>query len=56
MKITKRILSLLFVVAILCSMAVGVSAAPVAEATIGTTKTGSMTIYKYDLTNGATRS
>ena len=31
-------------------------AAPVEEATIDTSRTGSLTIYKYDLTNGATRS
>ena len=35
---------------------VSVSAAEVGDATINTDAKGSITIYKYDLTNGATRS
>lgn len=47
---TKRILAVLMVCAIVLSMVVGVSAATVPNATIDPNKTGSITIYKYDFT------
>ena len=51
MKNGRKLLCLLLAVMMLCSMATIAHAAPVAEATIDPTKTGSMTIYKFDLTN-----
>ena len=51
MKNGKKLLCLLLAVMMLCSMATIAHAAPVAEATIDLAKTGSMMIYKYDLTN-----
>lgn len=47
----KRILSLALAICCLCCLAVPAFAAEVADATIDTTQTGSLTIYKYDLTN-----
>ena len=46
---TKRILALAAAVAATLTMGMSVSAAPVDEATIDHTRTGSLNIYKYDL-------
>ena len=50
----KRIGALLMAIAILCTMALTVSAATVPNATIDATRTGSIDIYKYDLTRANT--
>ena len=50
----KRMLSLVMALAILFSLTVGVSAATVPNATIDPDKTGSIDIYKYDLTRANT--
>ena len=50
----KRVGALLMAIAILFSLALTVSAATVPEATIDTTRTGSIDIYKYDLTRANT--
>ena len=49
-KLTKAI-SLCLALMLCLSCAIGVSAAAVGDATIDTSRTGSLTIYKYDLTN-----
>ena len=54
MKNLKKAFALLLALVLCLSVPVGVSAATVEDATIDTTRTGSMTIYKYDLS--ATRS
>ena len=46
----KRYLAALMAITILFSLSIAVSAATVADATIDTTRTGSIEIYKYDLT------
>lgn len=46
----KRLGAILMAVAILFSLAVSASAATVSDATIDTGRTGSIDIYKYDLT------
>ena len=51
MKNLKKAFALLLALVLCLSVPVGVSAATVEDATIDTTRTGSMTIYKYDLTN-----
>ena len=51
MKTLKKALALIMSLAILCSIPITVSAAPVPEATIDTTKTGSLSLFKYDLTS-----
>ena len=51
-----RILALLMALSIICSLSVGVAAATVDDATIDTTRTGSIDIYKYDLTRANTDS
>ena len=51
MKTMKKIFAMCMAVMICLTSAIGASAAPVAEATIDTSRTGSITIYKYDLTN-----
>ena len=56
MNTMKRTISLMLVMLVCFGCESTAFAAPVTEATIDQTKTGSMTIYKYDLTNGATRS
>ena len=57
MKNIKKILSLFLALTLLLSFPVAASAAALADATtIDESRTGSLTIYKYDLTNGATRS
>ena len=49
--------SLILALTLLLSFPVAASAAELANVpTIDVSKTGSLTIYKYDLTNGATRS
>jgi hypothetical protein len=53
---SKKILSLVLALVLCLSMVPAAFAAPVADATIDESRKGSMTIYKYDLTNGATRS
>ena len=50
----KRVGALLMAIAILFSLALTVSAATVPEATIDTTRTGPIDIYKYDLTRANT--
>ena len=47
----KRIFSLLLALMMVCSLTMTAWAAPVEEAIIDTTRTGSISIYKYDLTN-----
>lgn len=47
----KKIVSLMLALMVVLGCVSAVSAAPVAEATIDTAAKGSMTIYKYDLTN-----
>ena len=51
MKNMKRIAAIIMVLAMSICCIPAVFAAPVDEATIDTGKTGSLTIYKYDLTN-----
>ena len=51
MKNFTKILSLLLALAMLLCFPVAASAAEVGDATIDESKTGSLTIYKYDLTN-----
>ena len=51
MKFWKKALILLMIVTCFCSSALGAFAANVADATIDTSRVGSMEIYKYDLTN-----
>ena len=55
MKNFTKVLSLLPLTMLLC-FPVAVSAAELEDAPIDESRTGSLTIYKYDLTNGATRS
>ena len=47
----KKIISMLLAVLMVCSITIPAWAAPVEEAIIDTTRTGSINIYKYDLTN-----
>lgn len=56
MKHITKILSLLLALTMLLCFPVAVSAAELEDAPIDESRTGSLTIYKYDLTNGATRS
>ena len=56
MKNFKRIITLCLVLMLCLSSVPAVFAAEVADATIDMSRKGSLTIYKYDLTNGATRS
>ena len=51
MKTLKKIVSVCMAAMILVTSVIGASAAPVAEATIDTNRKGSITIWKYDLTN-----
>ena len=51
MKTIKKAIALILALTALCSLAVGAYAAPVDEATIDMTRTGSIDLYKYDLTN-----
>lgn len=56
MKNVKKAIALMLALLLCMAFPVGVSAAEVDEATIDFSKTASITIFKYDLTNGATRS
>ncbi len=56
MKSKKKLLALCLALVLCVSCVVPVSAANVSDATIDTAAKGSLTLYKYDLTNGATRS
>ena len=56
MKNFTKILSLLLALTMLLCFPVAVSAAELEDAPIDESRTGSLTIYKHDLTNGATRS
>ncbi|MBQ6273850.1 MAG: SpaH/EbpB family LPXTG-anchored major pilin [Oscillospiraceae bacterium] len=47
----KKIFALLLAILVVSSFSITAFAAPVDEATIDTTRTGSLDIYKYDLTN-----
>ena len=51
MKTMKKAIALVLALVVCMTFPVGVSAADVADATIDTSKTGSLTIYKHDLTN-----
>ena len=51
MKSMKKLFAICMAAMICITSAIGASAAPVAEATIDMSKTGSITIWKYDLTN-----
>ena len=51
MKHVTKIFSLLMVLTMLLCFPVAVSAAELEDAPIDTSRTGSLTIYKYDLTN-----
>lgn len=57
MKNITKILSLFLALTLLLSFPVAASATELTNVpTIDESRTGSLTIYKYDLTNGATRS
>ena len=56
MKNFTKVLSLLLPLTMLLCFPVAVSAAELEDAPIDESRTGSLTIYKYDLTNGASRS
>ena len=47
----KKLFALLLAILVVSSFSITAFAAPVDEATIDTTRTGSLDIYKYDLTN-----
>ena len=53
MKNLKKLFSLCLVLALCLSLGTVALAAPVADATIDTSRTGSLDIYKYDFTNAA---
>ena len=52
----KKIFAIILSLMIMISMIPASLAAPVADATIDETAEGSLTIWKFDWTNGATRS
>lgn len=52
----KRLATMALSATLLAASAIPTFAAPVADATINMDAPCSMTLYKYDLTNGATRS
>ena len=56
MKNLKKAIALCLALILCLTTPIGVSAASVEDATIDTSRTGSITIFKYDVTNGATRS
>lgn len=56
MKSIKRLFAMGLAVMMALSIPFSVSAAELGDAPIDESRTGSLTIYKYDLTNGATRS
>lgn len=47
----KKLFALLLAILVVSSFSITAFAAPVDEATIDTSRTGSLDIYKYDLTN-----
>ena len=51
MKNLKKAIALCLALVLCLTVPIGVSAAAVEDATIDTSRTGSLTIYKYDLTN-----
>ena len=51
MKHITKILSLLLALTLMLSFPIGASAAELEDAPIDESRTGSLTIYKYDLTN-----
>ncbi len=53
MKHLKKLFALCLALALCLSLGTVTLAAPVAEATIDTSRTGSLDIYKYDFTNAA---
>ena len=53
MKNLKKLISLCLLLALCLSLGTIALAAPVSEATIDTSRTGSLDIYKYDFTNAA---
>ena len=56
MKNTKKLFAMFLAVMMIVSCIPAVYAADVANATIDPDAKGSLTLFKYDLTNGATRS
>ena len=56
MKNLKKIMAMCLAVIMMLSCIPAVYAADVANATIDPNAKGSLTLFKYDLTNGATRS
>jgi len=56
MKNVKKLLAMCLAVIMMISCIPAVYAADVANATIDPDAKGSLTLFKYDLTNGATRS
>ncbi len=56
MKSIKKLFAMGLAVMMALSIPFSVSAAELEDAPIDESRTGSLTIYKYDLTNGATRS
>lgn len=56
MKAMKKIFAMCLALALTLACVPAVFAADVGSAAIDETAKGSLTIYKYDLTNGATRS
>ena len=56
MKSFKKVISLCLALVLCMAFIPAAFAAEVKDATIDQTRKGSLTIYKYDLTNGATRS
>ena len=56
MKSIKRLFAMGLAVMMALSIPFSVSAAELEDAPIDESRTGSLTIYKYDLANGATRS
>ncbi len=56
MKSIKKLFAMGLALMMALSIPFSVSAAELEDAPIDESRTGSLTIYKYDLTNGATRS
>ena len=47
----KNALALILALTVICALPINASAAPVDEATIDTSRTGNLDLYKYDLTS-----
>ena len=47
----KKALALILALTVICALPITASAAPVDEATIDTSRTGNLDLYKYDLTS-----